>query len=504
MELIRSADRDKTSETRGHLVTFLQSRDSQARTQALSALNTVYHLDQGPYPQYQGSTSSIHPDYRRMMNEVKGAYRGTFDMHYGFGHFTFECMTAPGAVDWMLVQFGFDVAIRVDRLHSTSKELYPGPGCLLSGMKLDRIFAKTPNSPDDPYVSFKKAWPWAANEFEDLAATRFLISRAVKAVIAPDLPKYYREGIHYSLVTWNDHFRNPNLDAATLVPTVVLLAALKGKHSAIQAPGDRPTVTPYNSVHDEALSFPALAAECAARGLNILNLGWASNLGGLCNAYPPLSAPYFEWEGRLAGQGRGKDRVGHVHKSFISGRNRSKLDEATKQLLVPLREAHTSVRTLSTAYFNLHDLFRLSLAMWHKGLTVTEGMGEMVEPEFRQDGEGRLNPHELRMLHQAHRWHRLHERGVRDRDAFPVLCIAPALDNWSKVRSPLMLDTFDLTLRIPEQELIQLTKDSGGHDAYEATVWSRYVKPLYFTRSDRDLQFLDRRTVTYDDTGSKR
>jgi hypothetical protein len=502
MELVRSVESRQAQQVREHLVTFLQSRDSEARNRAVSALNTIYHLDQGPYPVYEDATSSIHPGYRQMMTEVKGVYRGGFDMHYGFGHSTFECMTPPGAADWMLIRFGFDIAVRVDRLHSTSKELYPGPGCLLSGLKIDRIFAKNPYTPEDPYYFFKKAWSWAANEIEDLPSTRFLASRAVRALIGPDLPKYYLDGCHYSLVAWNDHFLNPNLDAVSLVPTVVLIAALKGKHSPSQTLGQRPIVTPQNSAHDEALSFPALASESAARGLNILNLGWASNLGGLCNAYPPFSSPHFEWERGLLGHS--KDRAGHIHKSHISGRYVHKIDEATERLLLPLREAHASVQKTSAAYLNVHDLFRVSLAMWHKGLTVAEEMSEMAEPEFTQDSDSQLNPHELRMLHEAYRWHRLHEREVTDQDAFPVLCIAPTLDNWSRVRSPLILDTFDLTLRIAKQETIQLPKDTGGHGAFEATVWSHYVKPLYFTRPDRDLRFLDRRTVTYDDTGSKR
>lgn len=502
MELIRSVDSHHVHQVRENLVTFLQSRDSEARSRALNALNTLYHLDQGPYPVYEGPRSSIHPGYKRMMTQVKGVYRGGFDMHYGFGHSTFECKTPPGASDWMLVRFGFDLALRVDRLHATSADRYPGPGCILVGMKLDRIFAKSPYTPEDPYYYFKKAWPWVAREFEDLATTRVLFTRAVKALIGPDLPTYYRDGVHYSLVAWNDHFLNPNLDAVSLVPTVVLLAALKGKHSALRELGESPSVSAENSAHDEALTFPALAAESAARGLNILDLGWASNLGGLCNAYPPRSAPHFEWERELLGHS--KDRAGHVHKSHISGRYVHTIDEVTERLLVPLREAHESVHALATTYFNLHDLFRLSLAMWHKGLTISEGMSEMAEPEFTQDNDQRINPHELRMLHEAYRWHGLHALGVTELDAFPVLCIAPALDNWSKVRSPLILDTFDLSLRVTNRDTIRLPQDTGGHGAFEATVWSRLVKPLYFTRADRDLRFLDRRIVTYDDTGSSR
>ncbi len=502
MELFRSVESRQIHQVREYLLAFVQSSDSEEdsykKQQALNTLNSIYHLDLGPYPVYQGSGSAIHPDYLQMMTEVREVYRACFDMHYGFGHSTFECMTPPGAADWMLIRFGFDLAVRVDRLHSTNKDEYPGPGCLLSGWKLDRIFAKNPSTPHDAYSSFKDAWPWAANEFEDLAQTRLLVARGVKALIAPQHDKYHLDGTHYSVMAWPDHFLNPNLDAVALVPTEVLMTALRGKHSPIDEPGQRPTITPKNSVHDDALSFPRIVAESSARGLNVLNLGWVSNLGGLCNSYLPLSTPHFEWERKLLGHSQ--DRAGHVHKSHITGSYVSKINESTERLLAPLRTAHKSVYRVATAYFNLYDLHRISLAMWHKGLTVVEGMGEMTEPQFTQESGQQLNPHELRMLHEAYLWHGLHERGVTDKDAFPILCIAPTLDNWSKVRSPLILDTFDLSLRAAGHEAVQLPDGTGGHGTFEAGVWATVVKPLYFTDYNLDLRFLHRRSITDDIT----
>jgi hypothetical protein len=500
-EVARHLESLQASEIRHSLITFLQSQDAAARTQAGNKLNTIYRTDQGPYPVFTDATT-IHPGYRNMMTQVKGIYRGCFDMHYGFGHSTFECKTPPGALDWMLIRFGFDIGVRVDRLHSHSSDLYPGPGCIISGMKLDRVFAKNPYTPEDPYYLFKKSWSWAAQEFEDLELTRFLFSRAVRGVVGPNLPQYHLDGVHYSLVVWNDHFLNPNLDAAALVPTKVLMAALRGKHSEIRALGQTPALGHGESVHDDALTLSELATACEAQGLNLLNLGWASNLGGLCNAYPPLSAPYFEWERKLVAHS--KDRAGHVHKAHISGHDVWKMNEETERLLIPLRETHDHVHKVSSAYLNLNDLFRLSLAMWHKGLTVTEELGEMAEPEFTQDNDPQLSAQELRMLHEAYRWHQLHERGVTEKDAFPVLCIAPTLDNWSRVYTPFMLDTFDMSMRVANEEHIQLPRETGGHGAFEATVWSKLVKPLYYTRADRDLRFLDRRSVTYDDTQTRR
>jgi hypothetical protein len=499
MQVARTIEAAFSRQARKHLLDLLElpgpdeKLKAEAKAHAGDEINAIYRTDTGPYPLYT-KDGSTHPGYHRMMEQVKGIYRGCLDIHYGFGSSTFECRTAPGHDDWMLVRFGLDTGARVFRLRAPTSEPYANPGCIISGIKLDRIFAKSSAESSDPYDTFKKNWRWLANEFDDLGDTRFLFSRGVKALIGPDLPKYYLDNCHYSLVVWNDHFLNPNLDVAALVPTRILTAALNETYPHVSVAREKPSSGEKTTSRGYPLSAAALAEACAIHGLHFLNLGWLSNLGGLQNAYPALSSPYFEFERNLLGHF--KDQAGHIHKSHISGRNVTKIDLQTEQLLIPLRQVHDRVYAVSSAYLNGYDLFRLTRAMWHKGLTANEEMRGISQPTFAPNNEMPLGPHELRMLHAAYCWNGLHSRGVTAPEEFPILCIAPTLTDSAKMNSPLLLDTFDLTLKIEGQRPIKLDSRTRGMGAYEATVWSKYVRPLYLQHYDLDLRLDFRRSVT--------
>jgi hypothetical protein len=164
-------------------------------------------------------------------------------------------------------------------------------------------------------------------------------------------------------------------------------------------------------------------------------------------------------------------------------------------LLIPLRSLHTEVHRVAAAYLNLHDLSRLSLALWHKGQTVTEEMGEDANVDFDQSPE--LGGNETRMLVEAFRWHRLHTQGVTDHHQFPILALANTLDSSSMVKTPFQLDTYDLTCQLPDGTKVTLNSATAGSGAFEIGLWSRHVRPLYFSRADVDLRFLDRRSVYY-------
>jgi len=499
MQVARTVEAAFSRQARKHLLDLLEvpgpeeKLKAQAKAHAGDEINAIYRTDTGPYPLYT-KDGSIHPEYHRMMEQVKGIYRGCLDIHYGFGSSTFECRTPPGYHDWMLVRFGLDTGARVSPLRAPASEAYASPGCIISGINLDRIFAKSAAQPSDPYHTFKNNWRWLANEFEDLGDTRFLFSRGVKALIGPDLPKYYLDNCHYSFVVWNDHFLNPTLDVAALVPTSILTAALNEHYVHVSVAAEHPALGEKSVLPSHSLSAAALADACAVHGLHFLNLGWLSNLGGLQNAYPPLSSPYFEVERNLLGHHN--DKAGHVHKSHISGRNVTKIDPQTEQLLIPLRALHGRVYALSSAYLNGYDLFRLAQAIWHKGLSSSEEIRGVSQPAFTSNNNTSLGPYELRMLHEAYHWNDLHSRGVTAPEDFPILCITPTLADSSKVASPLSLDTLDLSLKIDGHKPIQLDARTRGRGAYEATVWSKYVRPLYFQRYDLDLRFLDRRSIT--------
>lgn len=482
---------------REHLLSYIHAPDKEKRRTAGAALQQIYNLDTGPYPQWTThDEKEVNPDYRKMWNEVMEVYRGIFDLHYGFGHSTFECKTPPGAADWMLLRFAFDSAFRVNRLVHTDANAFPGPGCLISGLKLERLFATNPATPNDPYSLFKDAWQWVAHVIEDLPRTSFLLSRGVKMFIGPDEPTYRLDGIHYALVAWNEHFDNSQLSAAALVPVSAIKVALRGRVQRIEELGDRPGLLKARPNDEIGLKFHDLRRACEEMRVPFLNLGWASNIGGLCNAYAPCSAPYFEWERQLSTHD--KDGAGHVHKSHIKGHYVSKADAETTRLLLPLRQAHDSVYGVASAYLGLSDLFRISLALWHKGLTLTEQMGEERELELDSEEEQEsLSANELKMLDEAYRWNDLHQRRDVKREDFPILCIAHTFDHWNVTSSPVMLDTYDLTLSLPDGSQILLDRRSGRVPDFLVGLWASRVRPLYRNHVELDLRFLDRQSVRW-------
>ncbi len=482
---------------RDHLVAYIQAASLKERRAAGSTLRELYNLDTGPYPLATAhDDKQVNPEYRKMWNEVMEVYRGVFDLHYGFGHSTFECKAPPKTEDWMLLRFAFDSAIRVSRLVSSDANAFPGPGCLISGLRLERLFAANPATPDDPYSLFKEAWRWVAPVIEDLPRTSFLMSRGVKMFIGPDEPTYKLDGVHYALVVWNDHFDNRRLDAAALVPVSVIELALRGRIKRIDNLGDRPTAARSGSAVEVGLKFHELKLACEERNIPFLNLGWASNMGGLCNAYAPCSPPYFEWERQLATHD--KDGAGHIHKSHIKGHYVATADAETTRLLLPLRQAHDAVYGVTSAYLGLSDLFRISLALWHKGLTLTEQMGEERELEIEAGNEEEsLSANELKMLEEAYRWNDLHEQNAIDREAFPILCIARTFDSWNMTTSPVMLDTYDLTLCLADGTTVSLDRRSDHVPDSLIGLWAARVRPLYRNRVELDLRFLDRRSVRW-------
>ncbi len=482
---------------REHLLSYIYASDKEKRRTAGAALQRLYNLDTGPYPQWTShDEKEVNPAYRKMWDEVMEVYRGIFDLHYGFGHSTFECKAPSPAEDWMLLRFAFDSAIGVSRLVHTHANAFPGSGCLISGLRLERLLAANPATPDDPYSLFKDAWQWVAHVIEDLPRTSFLMSRGVKMFIGPDEPGYRLDGIHYALVAWNEHFDNPQLSAAALVPVSVIKVALRGRVQRIEKLGDRPGPPKAGLNSEIGLKFHDLGRACEEMRVPFLNLGWASNIGGLCNAYAPRSAPYFEWEQQLSTHD--KDRAGHVHKSHIKGHYVSKADAETTRLLLPLRRAHDSVYGVASAYLGLSDLFRISLALWHKGLTLTEQMGEERELELDSDEEQQSLPaNELKMLEEAYRWNDLHQRRDVKREDFPILCIAHTFDHWNVTSSPVMLDTYDLTLSLPDGSQISLDRRSGRVPDFLVGLWASRVRPLYRNPVELDLRFLDRQSVRW-------
>jgi hypothetical protein len=160
-------------------------------------------------------------------------------------------------------------------------------------------------------------------------------------------------------------------------------------------------------------------------------------------------------------------------------------------LLVPLRELHTSVYLAATRFFNLHDGFRLTRSIWHKGWDIHNEEGEIIDPdEFttpdnsEEFSESLPNP----MLRQAYAFHRDLLAGRRNPEEFPRLVLAHTLDYSSKPQSLFVLSTYDMTLETLNGEKVMFPPEGTGDGEGELAIWTKHVSPHLLTTSI-DLRF---------------
>lgn len=465
--------------------------------------------DPVPFPQ-KDENGNVHPEAKRVYNQTLSVYRRAFDIYHGFSSLTFETKRPPTKEPPLLARFGSDVAKKVRYINAGDINGFPGKGFIISEIIPERVFVKKEEDLD-PLHTYKEKWVWAKDTIDDLPKTHFIFTRGFVAVTCSDnkykLKDVNGEMVHFSYIVFNDHHHNYGLDVAYLIPTEVLIRKLSGATIPYQdyvgfAPkvkdANKAGLTPY-SLFQEASTLPA----------NVINLGWGSNIGGgLCNAYPLDSSPYHKWEVELRPEPvHTKDIYGRVHKSHITGIWESKMTPSLEKLLLPLREAHDEVYRVANNYQNLFDLFRLTLAMWHKGETLGERLSPINDSfdrfseyqgtpineqwlEYGNDEDYYLNPSSLRMLVEAYKWHNQNKNNKND---FPVLAVSETLDYSTRPKSPFVLDTHDMKLKIGEEE-IELPKDSNGLGVDEALIWFKHVMP-HVKSFAKDLRFYDRRDL---------
>ncbi len=483
-----------------------------------TAIQDIASSDSLPYARVGKSLKA-----QKMYNETLEVYNRAFNSYHGFSSLTFETKRSPTKEPPLLARFGRDTAQSIKYLNAKDITLFPGRGFLISGPVLEKIFAIDKQSiinNEDPFHRYKTAWPWSKEIFDDLSKTHFLFTRGMIAVSCPGDPKYELEDsngkkINYSYVVFNDHHHNYGFDAAFLVPTEVLRKKLNGTTIPYENYTGPSLHKDIKDINEAGFKPEDLINEAKAIPANVLNLCWGSNIGGgLCNAYPVGSTPYHEWEKSEELKDETKDIYEHIHKSHMTGTYESHMTKELRNKLIPLRKAHDEVYMLTNRYQNLLDLFKLSLAKWHKGETLGEAQEPLnetdddlfkkTETKFEQflkeealddmEVEGfNLNPNANRMLVEAYKWHKEHESEKANPNDFPILVLANALDWWTKPESPFMLDTFDMSLTINDQK-IQLPQDSNGIQEEELKIWHEQIIP-YLRDSKADLRFYDRRDL---------
>ena len=86
------------------------------------------------------------------------------------------------------------------------------------------------------------------------------------------------------------------------------------------------------------------------------------------------------------------------------------------------------------------------------------------------------NPNIHRMLIEAYRWHNgLKQKGIEDRNEYPVIALGPEANLWMIEDSPFYIDTFDLKLKTGS-EIKQFPEDPRGKDNELAeNLWNNFV-----------------------------
>ncbi len=500
--IIKSQEESKKllTEFRYHSAIYRILRQEGDIDAARTLLQNEAKSDELPINLYMSSSKHkiLNPEAIKIQTETERVVKRSFDKSYGFSALTFDSKRSPTKEPALLARFGNDVG-DIEYINAKDISLFPGKGFTISDFDLNKILVPDENNTEDPHHLYKEAWPWAKDVFDDFPKTEFVFTRGFMAVLNKD-KKYILNGIPYSYLVVNNHHHNKGCDTAYLVPTKILEEKLKD------------TKVPYKDI----IGFSKNHKDINENGLKIedligasddnapiLNLGWGTNFGGgLCNAYPLDSKPYFEWEKELRPQiHHTKDFWERVHKSHITGTYETSMsrDPKFKELLKPLRQAHDDVYKITDNYQNLYDLFRLYFSMWKKGFTVgekeitEEDLFQELEPQNleQDDNDFVYNPNSLRMLNEAYKWHEGRSLGIEDKNYYPVLVITDTLDYWSQPKSPIMLDTYDMMLYTNGKK-IPLNQE--GVDDIEKEIWYKLVMPQA-KDSIKDLRFYDRRDL---------
>lgn len=494
-------------------------------------LSRVMHSDSMPVFRNRFGSDNLE---RRMFSESELILRDAYDMHEGFGSLTFESRRSFDRESCLMARFGNDVG-KSEYVYAEDINKFPGRGIILSSVDPRRIFASDKQNSENPFQIWTDSLKIKPYLFEDLSSAEFLFTRGLIAVLCPENNRYAIDGVNYSYVVLNNHFLTSGTDVAFLVPTQVLKEKLSGTTISFE---DGSTAKKANTkdVNNEKMAISELIKGSLDLGLDVLNVGWASNLGGgLCNAYPPKSSPHFEWERDLDNV-HSRDIFGHYHKAhIIDYSDMSELENTIQSYIYSdhtmntvfddtlggtyekkftlLRVAHHNVFTVTKNFQDLLLLQKISLAMWHKGQTFGKGIevfrgeemgdSESIQANAPTDSELLFddsislskNSKSVRMLRECYRWNQ-GRNATDDKSRFPLLLIASAEKYSDKPSSEIVLDTYDMTLFVNEdgdKKIIPFNPNEIGE--IELGAWKRYVMEKVESDIWKDLRFYSREAV---------
>jgi hypothetical protein len=432
----------------------------------------------------------------------------------GFRADTYTARRPPGqGTRSLLEQFGRDVG-EVSIINQKDREGFPGPGLVIEKIDPEKAFeAHIDFDNADPLHVYRKIWPAVAREIDDIASTRYFISRAFIAITPPQLQKYHipspdgEDAGHYSLVIFNANHGNLTNDTAFLVPTEVLDKAFADRtvkvHPEVVIPDE------LKDMNEAELRPEDLWYEAGQIGKHVIEVGSAAVASGHYEYAYPANADdverplYTRPVGRLTIYGTPEPSV--QSDPFLH-QGEERRDLSTSKL-------HNDIQKSVKSQIELWRGLKFIRASWSKGNTASEPVDvDFTEEELEDALAAEGLPHwwdssSTRMLIEAYRWNegRAPESEFSRKDdpeAFPVLVLASSQRHAERPNKSLFeIDTFagkdgepGMTFRDRNGKKHTINTASRGRGLEDAVFFIREV--LQYAPDDSlELRFYDRRSL---------
>ncbi len=354
-----------------------QKRTKQAVVRALSystvpepqmmqfRVNVVKDYVRNDFPPIHPDTDKPDTIYNSkvLYMQTMQIFKQCLDIHRGFNFWAYSSR-GDGISEYpMLVRFARRASCsRNVTLHKLPLDKFPGPGIVINGLSgncfpswfMRSQWEKALQDRDTPSERVEKDFRnTMTHNVEDLKNTTFGFFRGVVIVKNPRRIKI--DNKNYALIIFNDHFGNPNLTEAFLVPDEYIKGFLENPMEAINSQQGTPCHPDQivNRFKDR-----------------VLNLTSVSNIGGMNRAFPVGAKCYerstfynkngtrvyrdlYAHERDETLRSEDKDIVGHMHMTHMFGGWWN--EQFPLQNLEPFRNAHFEV---TSAAFNALALLR--------------------------------------------------------------------------------------------------------------------------------------------------
>jgi hypothetical protein len=484
-------------------------------------------------------------------------------IHRGFTSRLIAARRGPFREPPDLVQFAIDVGSEksVRYINAKDPNLFPGKGFFVTRLKLAHCFAPGERiagygSPTgDPYAIYKRAWPSLAQAMDHFDDAEFIFLRGCLLISCKRRDYLLPSGMgeHYSLIVFNDHFRNPFQEVAYLVPNQGVAQLLAGTQipysDFVGFDTRRPDLNEQLQSPQGFLQHPLIAEKAIdVGGVSAILSGFEEHLErigqsmGLASLKQPAedlrertqshNASIADWEQQSHRYHQSEAGQKHMFElSAIGKRLEGELGRLGQQRTGILSGVEDRIWQLVDKYTALHSLFCIAHAYWHRGYTAGRSIetshidetgskpdmsfsggqiqqGHVTQDQLQieldsksDDNTEMSNRNSIRMLVQAYEWHSMREDAEANRDDFPILVLCDALQLGVQPKMDFFIDTYDMMVHL-EGNRIPLSQGRMSGD--DELFWFTTLFPRIQDQTGviRDLRFYPRASLDMNDANA--